>query len=56
MNDLGLSQLVKQPTHIEPTPTLLDLIITNMTERGAGTTLKLGGKRFTGSKVTPTQN
>ena len=32
MNDLGLSQLVKQPTHIEPTPTLLDLIITNMTD------------------------
>ena len=32
MNDLGLRQLVDQPTHIHPTPTLLDLIITNLTD------------------------
>ena len=32
MNDLGLRQLVEQPTHIHPTPTLLDLIITNLTD------------------------
>ena len=32
MSDLGLRQLVDQPTHLHPTPTLLDLAITNLTE------------------------
>ena len=32
LNDLGLRQLVKQATHTEPTPTLLDLIITNLVD------------------------
>ena len=30
LNDLGLQQLVTEPTHLEPTPSLLDHIITNV--------------------------
>ena len=30
LDDLNLKQLVDQPTHMHPTPTLLDLIITNI--------------------------
>ena len=30
IDDLGLFQLVRSPTHLEPTPTLLDHVITNI--------------------------
>ena len=32
INDVNLMQLVEEPTHIHPTPTLLDLILTNLTD------------------------
>ena len=32
LSDLGLSQLVREPTHLHPTPTMLDLVMTNLTD------------------------
>ena len=32
LSDLGLSQLVTEPTHLHPTPTMLDLMITNLAD------------------------
>ena len=33
ISDHNLTQLVDKPTHIHPTPTLLDLILTNLNDR-----------------------
>ena len=61
LSDLGLTQLVREPTHLHQTPTMLDLVMTNLTDSprsrrgppGAGGRPPAGSSQSQGAQTAP---